>query len=133
MACGNHHCTVFVLVFLGHMIFALFLGLSPMTNILTPLTVFTTPNGIGLIALGTLIGAVFATIIFSFTVLGMPMLLDRDIDFVTPMIASMGAVRQNPMIYLLWGAMVGALTLIVMPLLGNATYHLYARVTGTIK
>lgn len=128
--------------FLGHMIFALFLGLSPMTNVLTSLDVFMTPNGLGMIAFGTFVGGLFSTIIFAFSVLGMPMILDRDVDFVTAMIASMGAVKRNPMIYLLWGALVGAITLIAliplflglfiaMPVLGHATWHLYKRVTDT--
>ena len=88
--------------FLGHMIFALFLGLSPMTNVLSSLDVFLTPNGIAMVAFGTLVGALFSTIIFAFSVLGMPMILDRDVDFVTAMITSMGAVKRNPVIYLFW-------------------------------
>lgn len=126
--------------FLGHMIFALFLGLSPMTNVLTSLDVFFTVNGLGMIVFGTIIGALFSTVIFAFCVLGMPMLLDRDVDFVSAMIASMAAVIRNPLIYLLWGALIGTLTLIAMipmflglfiamPVLGHATWHLYARVT----
>ncbi len=126
--------------FLGHMIFALFLGLSPMTNVLSSLDVFLTPNGLAMVGFGTAVGGLFSTIIFSFCVLGMPMILDRDIDFVTAMITSMGAVRNNLIIYLLWGAMIGTLTLIAMiplflglfiamPILGHATWHLYKRAT----
>jgi uncharacterized membrane protein len=126
--------------FLGHMIFALFLGLSPMTNVLTSFDVFLTTNGIGMIAFGSLVGAIFSTVIFAFSVLGMPMILDRDVDFVTAMIASMGAVKRNPAIYLFWGSIIGAITLvamiplflglfIAMPVLGHATWHLYKRVT----
>lgn len=126
--------------FLGHMIFALFLGLSPMTNVLTSLDVFLTTNGLAMIGFGTLVGAVFSTMIFAFSVIGMPMLLDRDVDFVTAMIASVGEVVKTPIIYLFWGAFIGAITLvalvpmfmglfIVMPILGHATWHLYKLVT----
>ncbi|MGB3178210.1 MAG: DUF2189 domain-containing protein [Albidovulum sp.] len=126
--------------FLGHMIFALFLGLSPMTNVSTSLDVFLTNDGLVMIAVGTVVGAVFATLVFSMSVLGIPMLLDRDVDFVTAAICSMSAVKNQPMIYLLWGVFVGALTLIamvpfflglfvVMPVLGHTTWHLYKRVS----
>ena len=64
----------------------------------------------------------------------------RDVDFVTAMIASVGEVVKTPIIYLFWGAFIGAITLvalvpmfmglfIVMPILGHATWHLYKLVT----
>lgn len=126
--------------FLGHMIFALFLGLSPMTNVSTSLDVFLTTDGLTMLAFGTAVGGVFAILIFSASVLGIPMLLDRDVDFITAMLRSMAAVRDNPVIYLVWGAIIAAITLgamipfflglfIAMPVLGHATWHLYKRVT----
>jgi len=127
--------------FLGHMIFALFLGLSPMTNVSTSLEVFLTPSGLMMLAFGSAVGAVFATIVFSMSVLGIPMLLDRDVDFMTALTRSMGAVMERPIVYLLWGAFIGIVTLLamipallglflVLPVLGHATWHLYKRVTS---
>ena len=124
--------------FLGHMIFALFLGLSPMTNVSTSLDVFFTAEGLSMIAVGSLVGAVFATLVFSLSVHGIPMLLDRDIDFITAMLRSISAVVQSPLRYLLWGVFVGVVTLvsmvplfaglfITMPVLGHTTWHLYKR------
>ena len=124
--------------FLGHMIFALFLGLAPMTNVSTSLDVFLTPNGIAMLAFGTAVGAIFATLVFSMCVLGLPMILDKDVDFITAMIGSISAVAQAPLPYLAWGAFIGAVTLLsmlpmflglflVMPLIGHASWHLYSR------
>lgn len=126
--------------FLGHMIFALFLGLTPMTNVSTSLDVFLTSDGLTMLAFGTAVGGVFAVLIFSASVLGIPMLLDRDVDFITAMLKSMTAVRDNPVLYLIWGAIIALITLtamipfflglfIAMPVLGHATWHLYKRVT----
>ena len=128
--------------FLGHMIFALFLGLAPMTNILTSTDVFLSANGLMMLAFGTAVGTIFATVIFSISVLGLPMILDRDVDFVTALVKSIGAVIANPLIYLTWGAFIGIATIlamipmflglfIVLPVLGHATWHLYKRVTTT--
>ncbi|WP_370399272.1 DUF2189 domain-containing protein [Sulfitobacter sp. JB4-11] len=126
--------------FLGHMIFALFLGLAPMTNVSTSLDVFLTSEGLTMLAFGSAVGAVFAIVVFSISVLGMPMLLDRDVDFMSALLRSISAVHGAPMIYLGWGVVVAVLTLaamvpfflglfVVMPLLGHATWHLYKSVT----
>ncbi|WP_415919335.1 DUF2189 domain-containing protein [Tateyamaria sp. SN6-1] len=125
--------------FLGHMIFALFLGLSPMTNVSTSLDVFWTADGLTMLAFGSAVGAVFAALTFAMCVLGMPMLLDRDVDFVTALTQSIAAVAAAPVIYLGWGAFIAAVTLaamlpaflglfLVLPVLGHATWHLYRAV-----
>lgn len=126
--------------FLGHMIFALFLGLSPMTNVSTSFDVFFTSQGLTMIAFGSAVGAVFAVLVFSLSVLGMPMLIDRDVDFMTAMLSSISAVMQAPFLYLTWGIFIGAVTFvsmvpcflglfISMPVLGHTTWHLYKRVS----
>jgi len=127
--------------FLGHMIFALFLGLAPMTNILSSFDVFISPNGLMMLAFGTAVGAIFATLVFSISVLGLPMILDRDVDFVSALITSLGAVQKSPLIYLSWGLFIGTITLlamipfflglfVVLPILGHATWHLYKGVSS---
>lgn len=122
--------------FLGHMIFALFLGLSAMTNISSSLSVFLTNEGISMLAFGSTIGAVFAFLVFAISVFGIPMLLDREVDFVTAMIVSFQTVLANPFAVIFWGAVVVALLMIgmvplflalflTMPLLGHASWHFY--------
>ncbi|MGE4326465.1 MAG: DUF2189 domain-containing protein [Pseudodonghicola sp.] len=134
-------CTIIVMVFLfwfflGHMIFALFLGLSTMTNISSSFEVFLTLNGLKMLAFGSLVGALFALLLYMITVLSLPILLDREVDFVTAMITSFTYVRDNPVTMIAWGVFVAALTfvamlpaflglLIVLPLLGHATWHVY--------
>jgi uncharacterized membrane protein len=124
--------------FLAHMIFAVFLGNSTMTNVSSSFAVFTTPEGMAMLVVGTLIGAVFATVLFSLTVVSLPMLLDREVDFVTAMLTSFALVRENPRVMLTWGALiavclfVGMLPLflglfVVLPLFGHASWHLYRR------
>ncbi|WP_299962436.1 DUF2189 domain-containing protein [uncultured Roseobacter sp.] len=134
-------CTMMVVIFmfwffLGHMIFALFLGLTTMTNISTSYEVFFTLNGLSMLAFGSAVGGVFALLIYSISVIGLPLLLDREIDFITAMITSIGMVRQTPGVMLIWGALIAGLSFaamlpgflglwIVLPLLGHASWHLY--------
>ena len=124
--------------FLAHMIFALFLGKATLTNITSSLEVFLTPEGLAMLAVGTIAGAIFATLLFALTVVGLPMLLDREVDFVTAMLTSMGVVRESPLVMLSWGALIGASLLLAMlpgflglfvmlPIFGHATWHLYRR------
>ena len=127
--------------FLGHMIFALFLGLSPMTNVSSSLEVFLTAQWLSMLGFGTLIGSVFALFVFSISILGMPMIIDRDVDFISAMLRSIAAVRAAPLPYIIWGIFLALATLvamaplflglfIVMPILGHATWHLYKLVTA---
>ena len=124
--------------FLSHMIFALFLGNAVMTNVSSSLAVFLSPQGLSMLAFGTLVGAAFATLLFCLTVVSLPMLLDREVDFVTAMLTSFALVRENPRIMLSWGALIaiclflGMLPaflglLVVLPLFGHASWHLYRR------
>ena len=124
--------------FLAHMIFALFLGNATMTNVSSSLAVFLTPEGLIMLTVGTLVGAGFAVLLFCLTVVSLPMLLDREVDFVTAMLTSFALVKENPRIMLGWGALIavslflGMLPgflglLIVLPLFGHASWHLYRR------
>lgn len=124
--------------FLAHMIFALFLGKATLTNITTSVEVFLTPEGMAMLAVGTGVGAIFATLLFALTVVSLPMLLDREVDFVTAMLTSLGVVRASPLVMLGWGAVIGgslflamlpgfAGLFVVLPVFGHATWHLYRR------
>lgn len=124
--------------FLAHMIFALFLGKSTLTNITSSLDVFLTPQGFGMLAFGTGLGAVIAALLFSLTVVSLPMLMDREVDFVTAMLTSLELVKTNPVVMLAWGALIATGLfigmaplfyglLVVLPVFGHASWHLYRR------
>lgn len=134
-------CAIIVVMFLfwfflGHMIFALFLGLATMTNISSSFEVLLSFNGLTMLAFGTAVGAIFALVLFMISVLSIPMLLDRELDFVTAMITSFSYVRDNFGVMIIWGAFIAIATflamipwflglLVVLPLLGHASWHLY--------
>ena len=138
-------CTMMVVIFLfwfflGHMIFALFLGLTTMTNISTSYEVFLSLNGMVMLAFGTAVGAAFALLIYAMSVVGLPLLLDREVDFITAMITSIQAVSAAPLPMLLWAAVIAAMTfaalvpgffglIVVLPWLGHASWHLYRQLT----
>jgi uncharacterized membrane protein len=128
--------------FLAHMIFALFMGLSTLTNISQSWDVFLTPNGVTMIVVEIAVGAVLAFLLFALMVVSLPMVLDREVDFVTAMLTSLAVVRANPLVMLVWAGIIAALSMlallpwflglfVVLPLLGHATWHLYCRAFAT--
>jgi uncharacterized membrane protein len=134
-------CAVIVIVFLfwfflAHMIFALFLGLSVMTNVSTSFDVYLTMEGLTMLIVGSVVGAGFAALLYMITVLALPLLLDREVDFVTAMITSFQYVLTHPVVMFAWAVFIAVTTFLamlpaflglflVLPLLGHATWHLY--------
>ncbi|WP_439332822.1 DUF2189 domain-containing protein [Tranquillimonas alkanivorans] len=124
--------------FFAHMLFALFMGLSTLTNVSTSWEVFLTANGMTMIAVELAVGGAFAFLMFSLTVVSLPLLLEREVDFVTAMLLSLRTVRENLGVMLVWAALIAVLLLaamvpvflglfVALPVLGHATWHLYRR------
>lgn len=124
--------------FFAHMLFALFMGLSVMTNVSSSYDIFLTANGLTMIAVQMGVGGVVALFLFAMTVFSLPLLLDKEVDFITAMLLSISAVRVNARVLLPWAAGVAGATflamvplflglLVVLPVLGHATWHLYRR------
>jgi uncharacterized membrane protein len=126
------------------LLFALFVGLHSFATLKDTLSVLTTtPEGIAFLVLGNVIGALLSVIVFALTVVSIPLVLDHDIDFVTAMITSVRAVVANPAPMLGWGFTVGVLLvlaslpffaglIVILPILGHATWHLYRKVVDPI-
>ena len=125
--------------FFAHMLFALFMGLSTLTNISSSYDALLTGNGLTMIAIQVLVGAATAFLTFSLTVVSLPLLLEKELDFVTAMLTSIRAVRQNLGVMLLWAATIAGLLFlgmlplflglfVALPVLGHATWHIYRRV-----
>ena len=123
--------------FFAHMTVALFLGVSSLGN-LSLEAFLATSDGKLLIAAQFLVGAAVAFLTFGLTAMSLPLLVDKEIDFVTAMLISLGTVNRNRAVFGFW-ALVIAVALfaamwpafiglfIVMPVLGHATWHLYRR------
>ncbi|MGB0506537.1 MAG: DUF2189 domain-containing protein [Pikeienuella sp.] len=123
----------------AHLVFALFFGLSAMTNVTTSYEILFTTNGMVMLAVGTAVGAGLSAVLFSISVVGLPLMLDREIDFVSAMIASVRSVFMNPVPMLFFAFSIGLIMLVgllpiflglfvALPVLGHATWRLYRRV-----
>jgi uncharacterized membrane protein len=85
-----------------------------------------------------LVGGVLAFLLFAMTVVSLPLLLEKEVDFVSAMLLSIRTVSENLVVMLLWAMIIAVMTLValvpwflglmvVMPVLGHATWHLYRR------
>ena len=95
------------------------------------------PQNWHFVAVYTVVGGAFAALVFSTTVVSIPMILDRDTDALTAGITSMRVVLENPAVMLLWGALITAIValslwffwggglLLAGPVLGHASWHAY--------
>ena len=124
--------------FFAHMAMALFLGRVTLVNVSTSWETFLTPEGLTMIAFELVVGAGVAFLVFTMTVVAIPMLLDRDVDVVTAMVTSFRTVGASPVVMTAWAALIAVSLLVAMlplflgllvalPVLGHATWHLYRR------
>jgi len=101
--------------------------------------VLTTSGGGYLIVAGIGVGFLFAVVVLVISVVSFPMLLDRDVGLYTAVATSIRVCLVNPLPMAVWGLIVagglavGSLPLlvgliVVMPVLGHATWHLYRKV-----
>ncbi len=101
-------------------------------------SVLFTPQGWTFLAIGTCVGAFLSAVLFSVTVVAMPMLLDRETNFVSAMLTSIRVVTENPVVMLGWAAIISITMLLslvpaflglifTLPILGHTTWHLYKR------
>ncbi len=119
------------------LLFALFmgtLGFPPLAEILPRL--FFTAEGLGLLAVGSAVGAALAAAVFAISVVSVPMLMVRNVDAVTAMILSVRAARKNAAVLILWAWLIAILTgiglltffvglTLTFPLVGHASWHAY--------
>ena len=87
------------------------------------------------------LGGVFAALIYSVSVISMPMILDRGTDAVSAALTSMRLTLTQTGVMLLWGLLVTLLVVLAMlpgffglmvvgPVLGHASWHAYRAATG---
>lgn len=87
----------------------------------------------------TVVGAVFAGLIFVTSAISIPMILDRQTDAVSAGLTSIRACLQNPGVMLVWGALITLIVglamlpafaglLVAGPVIGHATWHAYRQI-----
>lgn len=133
---GNQMIFAFVLL----IVFLVWARAASMVHIFMPME-----SGSGLssllafLAVGSLIGSIFALVVFCAGAFSLPMIMDRDVDAITAMLTSFHAVLANKPVMLVWGLIIlggilaGFVTgfaafLVTLPVIGYASWRGYREV-----
>jgi len=103
--------------------------------------IFTMDAGRIMMVVGVGVGFLFAVLVLSISVISFPLLLDKEVGLTKAVWASIRAVAMNPIPMAVWGMIVAGLLVlgslplllglvIVMPVLGHGTWHLYRKVVA---
>lgn len=118
-------------------VFAVTFNTMPSTEKLLPQLI--NPENIGFLITYTIVGGIFASLIFVTSVISIPMIMDRQVDAISAGLTSIRACLQNTGTMIIWGAMITVLIvlamlpaflglLIVGPVIGHATWHAYRHI-----
>lgn len=121
---------------LAHGVFAIFMGESGIGPDGSGLTL--SIEAVAMLIAGSIVGGLFALGLFAITVVSLPMLVDREVDFITAIITSLGVFGNNRRVMMGWAFLVAVSLavamvplffglLLALPVLGHATWHLYRR------
>jgi uncharacterized membrane protein len=94
------------------------------------------PENLGFITAWVGVGAVFAGLIYSISVVSIPMILHRQTDAITAGLTSLRLVLTQTGVMLWWGALISAIVVVAMlpwfaglliagPVIGHASWHAY--------
>ena len=103
--------------------------------------VLTTGPGRTMIVIGFAVGFVFALAVLVVSLTAFPMIVDRRVGLPVAIMTSVAVCRRNPVAVAGWGLTVAVLLalgslpfflglIVVLPILGHATWHLYRRAVG---
>lgn len=103
--------------------------------------VLNTPAGLTMTVIGLGVGFLFALAVLTISVVSFPMMVDRHVRMDVAVLTSIRVVATNPGVMAAWGLIVGGLLflgslpmfaglVVVLPVLGHATWHLYRRAVG---
>jgi len=130
---------VFVLISwerISAILVALFLGGSGIASLSDLLSVNAVQQHTDFVLAYLAFGGVLALMMFSLSVVSLPMLLHRKVDFATALVTSFMATKLNFPVMLLWGVLIAALIAVgmatnfiamavIFPWLGHASWHAY--------
>ncbi|MFI5022549.1 MAG: DUF2189 domain-containing protein [Alphaproteobacteria bacterium] len=101
-----------------------------------PNILFFSPMSLPFLVTGTVIGGIFAVVVFALSVVSFPMVIDRDVSTFSALATSVAAVRHNWRPMALWAALISVFITVglalfyiglavALPLIGHASWHCY--------
>ncbi|QEL56544.1 DUF2189 domain-containing protein [Chromobacterium paludis] len=118
------------------LMFALFYDTAALPNLSELVADAFKPGNVEFLVAYMAVGFFFALLVYALSVVAIPLLLDKEVDTITAMIASVRTVFRNILTMTAWAAIIVAMTvvgfatyylglIIIMPVLGLASWHAY--------
>lgn len=143
---GGYLLAIFAVWMLAaYLIYSLTLGPEPPVSASAFVRdVFTTGAGGTMLVAGVAVGFIFAALVLAISFVSFPLLLDRHVGVPKAVITSVDIAMKNPVTVAAWGLIVVALLalgiltmfvglIVVLPVLGHATWHLYRRAVVSVE
>lgn len=123
-------------IIIAHAVFSVFLVEAGAGS--ESLEFLVTSTGLTMLFVGSIIGAMIALVFYAITVISLPMLVDQNVGFLAAIITSLAVFRANLAVLMGWAILIAAALflamlplflglIVVLPVLGHATWHLYRR------
>jgi len=117
-------------------LYALMMGDASLSLENVRVDLFSRTDGLVFLAVGSAIGLIFAAMVFLLTAVSVPLILDRDIDTFAAMTFSVKTVMKNSHVMWSWAFTIAIIAwfglatffiglIVVMPVLGYASWHAY--------
>lgn len=123
-------------VIIAHLVFSVFAAQARASA--ETLSFLLTGQGLIMLVVGSAIGSAIAFVFYAITVISLPLLVDREIDFLTAIITSLTVIRDHFWVLIAWALCIVTLLglsllsgfvglFVTLPILGHGTWHLYRR------
>lgn len=134
---GKHVSNIILYGFILMVVFLIWARAASMLHIFYPEDIDASWNSFILyLSVGSVVGLLFASIIFCASAFSLPMIMDRKVDMITAVVTSINAVLRNKKVMFIWALMI-ALSIIVsfataflgfivlLPMIGHGAWHAY--------
>jgi uncharacterized membrane protein len=134
---GKHVSNIILYGFILMVVFLIWARAASMLHVFYPVDIDASWNSFILyLGIGSLVGLLFATIIFCASAFSLPMIMDRKVDMITAVVTSINAVLRNKKVMFIWGLIIAISILlsfataflgfvILLPMIGHAAWHAY--------
>jgi uncharacterized membrane protein len=134
---GKHISNIILFGFILMVIFLIWARAASMLHVFYPVDIDASWDSFMLyLGIGSMVGLLFATIIFCASAFSLPMIMDRKVDMITAVVTSINAVLRNKKVMFIWAILIASCVLVsfltaflgfivLLPLIGHGAWHAY--------
>jgi uncharacterized membrane protein len=134
---GKHISNIILYGFILMVVFLIWARAASMLHVFYPVDIDASWDSFTLyLGIGSVVGLLFATIIFCASAFSLPMIMDRKVDMITAVVTSINAVLRNKKVMFIWALIIAICVLVsfataflgfvvLLPMIGHGAWHAY--------